>query len=52
MAKTSTPKSIKFTCTANGCANKDIDYLWSDDSVSSAECGGCGVILEAIEVSE
>jgi len=39
-------KAIKFVCTADGCPNKDVDYLWGEPTELTARCGGCGIELE------
>ena len=40
-------KPIKFVCIADGCPNKDVDYFWDDPKTLRAQCGGCGIELEA-----
>lgn len=40
-----------FTCFADGCPNKDVEYLLTDANAVTT-CGGCGVILQGVAVNE
>lgn len=45
------PKDIKFVCTVTDCPNEGVEYLWGDPTETTAQCGGCGIVLYAIEVT-
>lgn len=41
-----------FICNADGCRNQGRVYDFGDEPFTTAECGGCGIVLEDSSTNE